>query len=730
MASISVSPFPSSKFSVSVNRNLSPILLSVPNVNVPTFLSVRSTDSERQVSSCQCSVSGSHGGFSERGKRQLKQKTNRLCRTLSMVPSEEEGGSAFGRKGSIRALEDGNNKMISMEAMDSSSSSSSSPSSSSSSPPSSGSSPFNFELGLAGGGGSTSLSSPSSASSSSLSSSSSSSSASYSSSGNEDTTYNKRAILDCLVETLGLSNDEFKEGKPMPFQIAYVVTLLKHGTKLKSKYEIVLREFLSTKLDGCSLEDLQALELETVVSLITGYTDYVTPLEEGKMFRIGALVDNYILWAACHCEGFRLPDCQKLVEILPGSFRKDFDTLYDGIDAFLDKNPDVNGGDVLRLCDALDPFKLSQSKIGMAVQNSRIPWQQGFFKSLCLAQNKALDSQKNLISTLEAELKGLREDLKTKDNRMAGALRQLDIAVTKNSRVMFPLRMEVSTQVPCQFPVVSIAVVPDGTVWVGGDSLSCYKEDKCLWKAEPKYSEFEALSFNGDNLWAGCHNGKILLIKAFKVVEEVKGHELSVSALWATSENWCFSGGFDKRVTIWKWCGNHIIRGWTSVKGAGHKGPIHAVCVDAKGKLWSASGDGTIKCWERISSEPFSDWKCVKTLMDKHSGPVRALAIGKYLFSGGSDGAINCWTLGGDLVKKMLGHNDLIQALVIDEDEVLWSGSDDHTIRGWKGPWRDGKCIAILDTHTDWVWALAIDVNNKLWSGSNDKTVVMWKASE
>lgn len=72
---------------------------------------------------------------------------------------------------------------------------------------------------------------------------------------------------------------------------------------------------------------------------------------------------------------------------------------------------------------------------------------------------------------------------------------------------------------------------------------------------------------------------------------------------------------------------------------------------------------------------------------------------------------------------------DWIPAMVIDNNGILWSGSDVKTIRGWEGPWDSGKCIALLNGHKDWVRALSITVENNLWSGSDDKTVMAWKAS-
>lgn len=68
-----------------------------------------------------------------------------------------------------------------------------------------------------------------------------------------------------------------------------------------------------------------------------------------------------------------------------------------------------------------------------------------------------------------------------------------------------------------------------------------------------------------------------------------------------------------------------------------------------------------------------------------------------------------------------------VTSLVVDKNGVLWSGSYDGTIRGWKGPWENGTCIAVLYGHKSSVASLAISVDDNLWSGSQDGTIIMWE---
>lgn len=199
--------------------------------------------------------------------------------------------------------------------------------------------------------------------------------------------------------------------------------------------------------------------------------------------------------------------------------------------------------------------------------------------------------------------------------------------------------MDASIQVSCGMTVTSLAVTLDGTIWVGGDTLSCWREGTFLWNAGPGYSQFQALSFKDGLLWAGCCNGTIILVRDFEFVELVFGHYNTVNTLWATSNKSCFSGGNDNKIKKWVWDGVSVTCVWTSPKRMGHKQPIYSVCEDLNGKLWSGGGDGTVKCWENN--------QCIRTLRG-HSGQVTALAVGSFLYSEGDNGIINCWTLEGE----------------------------------------------------------------------------------
>lgn len=104
-------------------------------------------------------------------------------------------------------------------------------------------------------------------------------------------------------------------------------------------------------------------------------------------------------------------------------------------------------------------------------------------------------------------------------------------------------------------------MVPDGTIWVGGSALSCWRDDKCLWTLDPKYSGVVALSFNAGLLWVATSNKKLLLVKDFEVIGEVNYTTfLSTTVLCATSNDYCFSSGDECGIKKWKWNGFSISR--------------------------------------------------------------------------------------------------------------------------------------------------------------------------
>ena len=77
----------------------------------------------------------------------------------------------------------------------------------------------------------------------------------------------------------------------------------------------------------------------------------------------------------------------------------------------------------------------------------------------------------------------------------------------------------------------------------------------------------------------------------------------------------------------------------------------------------------------------------------------------------------------GTQIATLQGHTDDVNCLVVHKN-ILYSGSDDRTIRAWN--LDTNECITALQGHTDDVRCLIVH-NNILYSGSEDNTICTWK---
>ena len=77
----------------------------------------------------------------------------------------------------------------------------------------------------------------------------------------------------------------------------------------------------------------------------------------------------------------------------------------------------------------------------------------------------------------------------------------------------------------------------------------------------------------------------------------------------------------------------------------------------------------------------------------------------------------------GTPIATMRGHTNGVWSLIV-HNNILYSGSNDKTIRAWS--LDTNECIAALQGHTGGVSCFIVH-NNTLYSGSWDKTVRAWQ---
>ena len=77
----------------------------------------------------------------------------------------------------------------------------------------------------------------------------------------------------------------------------------------------------------------------------------------------------------------------------------------------------------------------------------------------------------------------------------------------------------------------------------------------------------------------------------------------------------------------------------------------------------------------------------------------------------------------GTPLATLQGHTRDVECLIV-HNNILYSGSEDRTIRAWN--LDTNECITALQGHTDYVYCLIVH-NNILYSGSWDKTIRAWQ---
>ena len=77
----------------------------------------------------------------------------------------------------------------------------------------------------------------------------------------------------------------------------------------------------------------------------------------------------------------------------------------------------------------------------------------------------------------------------------------------------------------------------------------------------------------------------------------------------------------------------------------------------------------------------------------------------------------------GTQIATLRVHTDYVVCLIV-HNNILYSGSNDRTIRAWS--LDTNECITALQGHTECVNCLIVH-NNMLYSGSYDKTIRAWK---
>lgn len=172
----------------------------------------------------------------------------------------------------------------------------------------------------------------------------------------------------------------------------------------------------------------------------------------------------------------------------------------------------------------------------------------------------------------------------------------------------------------------------------------------------------------------------------------LRGHTRAIRAL-QFDEAKLITGSLDHTIRIWNWRKGECIRTLE-----GHTDGVVCLHFDAN-ILASGSADSTVKVWNSYTGEAFTlrghhDWVNAVRLWDAHEGassppdPCRSalnIDTGKMLFSASDDGTIRLWDLAKrTCVRQFTGHVGQVQSLRILDVEDESDECDD--MRGSSAP--------------------------------------------
>ncbi|CAH2072580.1 unnamed protein product [Thlaspi arvense] len=145
--------------------------------------------------------------------------------------------------------------------------------------------------------------------------------------------------------------------------------------------------------------------------------------------------------------------------------------------------------------------------------------------------------------------------------------------------------------------------------------------------------------------------------------------------------------------------------------------------------LFSAGHSRQIRVWDLETLKCIRSWK-------GHEGPVMGMAChasGGLLATAGADRKVLVWDVdGGFCTHYFKGHKGVVSTIMFHPDatkNILFSGSDDATVRAWDlmAKNTEKKCLAILEKHFSAVTSIAVSEDGwTLLSAGRDKVVNLW----
>lgn len=136
------------------------------------------------------------------------------------------------------------------------------------------------------------------------------------------------------------------------------------------------------------------------------------------------------------------------------------------------------------------------------------------------------------------------------------------------------------------------------------------------------------------------------------------------------------------------------------------------------GVLISSSWDGTAKVWD------LTDFSCKYTLKtDSYMSVLCSIVVGPNRFlTCSADKLIRLWE-GEKVINVFTGHTDVVRSLVMLNDTMFASSSNDGTIKIWE---LSGQLISTFTGHESFIYDVTLLPNGNIVSCGEDRSVRIW----
>jgi pleiotropic regulator 1 len=166
----------------------------------------------------------------------------------------------------------------------------------------------------------------------------------------------------------------------------------------------------------------------------------------------------------------------------------------------------------------------------------------------------------------------------------------------------------------------------------------------------------------------------------------------------------------------------------------GHRHSVASVQMQAsEPQIISGSYDSTVRLWDIVAGRS-------RAVLTNHKKSVRSVLIHprEYAFASASADNVKIWKCpDGEFLRNCAGHNAVVNALAVNEDDVLVSCADNGTMFFWD--WATGEPFQSLRSQPQpgsldseaGIFAATFDRSGiRLLTAETDKTIKVWREDE